>query len=346
LILHAKAPSLSIDGDLRERNIPRPEYLDLASATGASIIDFHDVEASAHPIVRAFARTSPLCGLALLGFLRRHEFDWFYATGEDIAIPLGALFRTVGLKGRLTAVIHRCDTPTRSLALRAVGYEVFRHVICLASAQRRALTCELGFPAHKVHRFDQWIDPEFFRSELAAAPSGVGEYVLACGRESRDYPTLAKAAAGLDLRFHVVASGWAPHAGFDPATGIETRENIVVRARLSYRELRDAYARARFVVVPLDRVTYAAGVTSICEGMAMGKAIVVTASPGILDYVKPEISGLLAPAGDAGALREAIRSLWNDPARCRAMGEHNRRWTLEQFATEKYVARVAGLWGR
>jgi glycosyltransferase involved in cell wall biosynthesis len=337
LLLLAKAPGPSIAGD------PRPEYRELADALGAEILDFDDVAASAHPLVRAGAWVSPLCGLALLGFLRRRAFDRFYATGEDIAIPFGALLRVAGCRGRLTAVIHRCDTPNRSQALRGLGHEVFANVVCLATAQRRALICKLGFPSRKVHRLEQWVDTEFFAPGQVAPAEGPGAYVLACGRESRDYPTLTKAASALDLRVRVVASGWAAHAGFEHATGIEAQGNIEVAHGLSYRQLREAYARARFVVAPLEGVTYPAGVTSICEAMAMGKAIVVTAAPGILDYVKPGQSGLLVPAGDAGALREAMWSLWNDPQRCQAMGEHNRRWAIEHFAMERYVAKVAGL---
>lgn len=349
LILLAKAPNPSIPEDVRVGDIPRVEYLELARAIGAEILDFHSVAASDHPLVKAARREGPLWGLAALGALRRREFDHIYATGEDIGMRLATMLHATGWYGRVTVVIHHGGTPKRKMILRLLGHSVWRNVICLSASQWRILTEDVGLPAHKVHRFDQWIDHLFYRPEEGAvseAAIAACEYALSCGRESRDYPTLQRAADGLPYRFRVVASGWAPHAGFDPATGVATTSNVSVEKEgLSYRALRDLYARARFVVAPINNVPYAAAVTSICEGMAMGKAIIASASPGIIDYVKHGVSGLLVPVGDAEALRRAVRELWEDPARCAEMGRHNRRWAEEILSTDHYVSRVAGLFG-
>ena len=343
LILLAKAPSETIPGDLRAGDIPRIEYVELALAIGAEILDFRSVKASTNPLVRAAARKGPLYGLTMLGILRRNEFDHIYATGEDIGMPLAAACHATGYYGHVTVVIHQCDTPKRRFILRALGDGAWRNVICLAYEQWRILTQEIGIPAKKVHRMNFWIDARFY-DPAAASLSGPGDYTLSCGRESRDYETLLKAASGLPYQFQVVASGWAPHAGFDPATGIQSGRNIsVLKGMLSYRELRDLYARSRFVITPLKCVNYAAGVTSICEGMAMGKAIIASDSSGIRDYVREGVSGLLVPVGDAAALQRAIRTLWEDPERCAAMGHHNRRWVEEVLSVDQYVKHVAGL---
>ena len=345
LILLAKAPAKEIPSDLKEGNIPRIEYIELARALDAVILDFHDVSASRHPAVRAARKKSPYYGLAVMGLLRRREFENIYATGEDIGMPLAALFHAVRDYGRLTVVIHQCDTPKRRLIMRALGPRIWGNVICLAEEQRRILTEELGLPRHLVHRFDQWIDPLFFTPDSADSRSESGEYAFSCGRESRDYLTLQRAAETLPYSFRVVASGWAPHAGFDAAVGITARSNVDVITGLSYRELRDAYEGSRFVIVPLNRITYAAGVTSVCEGMAMGKAIIVSDSPGIRDYVDPGISGLVVPVGDEVAMRQAIRELWENPKRCAIMGAHNRRWVEQELNVDRYVERVGGLFG-
>ena len=341
LILLAKGPDLDAAQRAERGEIPRIEYVELARAIGATILDFHDVDASKHPAVRQARARGRLYGLAALGMTRRREFDQFYVTGEDIGMPFGLMMKAARDLGRITMVVHQCGTPKRRIILRAIGHSVYRNVIVLAERQREILIDEIGYPAHKVHRFDQWLDSRFYRP----LDVPVGDYVLSCGRESRNYPMLQRAAEQATHRFRVVASGWAPHAGFDAAKNILPAGNVELVPRLSYEELREAYARARLVVVPIDRVDYAAGVTSMCEGMSMGKAIVATDSPGIRDYVLPGVSGLVVPTGDAPALARAIDELMGDDERRARMGEHNRRWIERVMNVDRYVERVAGLFG-
>jgi glycosyltransferase involved in cell wall biosynthesis len=342
LILVAKSPAPDSVAQADAGGIPRIEYIELSRALDAKVLDFHDVERSAHPAVKLARKKGLTWGLAMLGVVHRREYDHIYATGEDVGIPLGILLHAVRWYGHVTVVVHNGGTPKRRVVLRGLGHSIWRNVICLSTRQWDVLVDEVGLPAYKVHNFGQWIDESFYQPP---PQPGLGEYVFSCGRESRDYPTLQKAALGLPMRFRVVASGWAPHAGFDPATNIRAASNLEVAHGLSYRELRDAYAGARFVVVPLDRVDYAAGVTGICEAMAMGKAVIASDSPGVADYVRPGLSGLVVPTGDAAALRNAIEELWRDPARCARMGRYNREWVEEELSVTQYVSRVAGLLG-
>ena len=342
LILLAKSRDPDDPAAIARREMPRPEYVELAEALGADLVSFDDVEASPHPAVRAAWQLGARFGLAVIGLLRRREFDLIYATGEDVGLPLAALLRGVRWNGRLTMVAHQCDTPKRRFLVGALGHRVWRGIIVLASEQRRVLVHDLALPPQKVHRFGQWLDTTFFDPSLATVPSG--SYALSCGRESRDYATLEAAVSDLPYRVHVAASGWAPHAGFNAAGGVRPSSTITVSSgHLSYRELRDLYAGARFVITPLRSVTYAAGVTSICEAMAMGKAVIASDSPGIRDYVTDGVSGLVVPVGDAGALRRAIQELWESLERCAAMGERNRRWVREHAATRHYVESVVAL---
>jgi glycosyltransferase involved in cell wall biosynthesis len=343
LILLARSPDPDWARRVDAGEVPRIEYLDLANALGATIFTFHDVERSSHPAVVAARKRSLVWGLAMLGIVKRHDFDHVYTTGEDVGIPFGILVRTVRWFGHVTCVIHHGGTVKRTLALRGLGHGIWRNLICLSDRQWEVLIKEVGLPRHKVHRFAQWVDHEFF-SESAARPHA-SDYVLSCGRESRDYPTLQNAARGMSVKFHVVASGWGRGGTFDPALNVEPASNIEIKQGLPHRELRDAYAGARFVVVPLDKVDYAAGVTSMCEAMAMGKALVVSASPGVADYVKHDETGLVVPVGDAAAMRDAVQTLWNDPARCARMGQSGRRWVEAEFTVPRYVGRVSGLLG-
>jgi hypothetical protein len=52
------------------------------------------------------------------------------------------------------------------------------------------------------------------------------------------------------------------------------------------------------------------------------------------------VTGLYVPIGDAGALRTAVLSLWNDPARARQMGLDARAHALKYHSLEMFTATV------
>src|SRR5438132_962294 len=91
-----------------------------------------------------------------------------------------------------------------------------------------------------------------------------------------------------------------------------------------YAQLRDLYRRARLVVVPLIETDFQAGITTVLEAMAMGKAIITTATAGRSEVIIDGETGMLVPPGDAPALREAIERLLNDPGERQRLGESAR----------------------
>ena len=74
------------------------------------------------------------------------------------------------------------------------------------------------------------------------------------------------------------------------------------------------------------------------EAMATGRAIVTTDAPGCRETVIEGENGLLVPVGDVDALTEAMRTLANDPARCRAMGERSLQIARARYDVEKVNA--------
>jgi glycosyltransferase involved in cell wall biosynthesis len=69
------------------------------------------------------------------------------------------------------------------------------------------------------------------------------------------------------------------------------------------------YERAAIVVAPSRREGY--GVV-VREAMAWGRPVVATAVGGLVDAVDDGATGLLVPAGDGAALREALERLLGD----------------------------------
>jgi glycosyltransferase involved in cell wall biosynthesis len=140
-----------------------------------------------------------------------------------------------------------------------------------------------------------------------------------------------------------VASGWSPGAGYSDARGIAADTNISVERNVSFARLRELYDNSRLAIVPLQNVQYAAGVTGIVEAMAMGRATIVSASPGIVDYTADGKSGRLVQVGDVEGMCSAVRQIWNEPGVLAEMGAHNRRWVEQEINTDAYVEAVVNL---
>jgi glycosyltransferase involved in cell wall biosynthesis len=126
-----------------------------------------------------------------------------------------------------------------------------------------------------------------------------------------------------------------------PVEDLLTRPNpnITVERR-TLPELRDLYARSRFVVVPLLPSRSDNGVTVILEAMAMGKAVVCSATAGQVDVIEDGVTGLFVPVGDPAALRAAMVALWRDPERARAIGARARAYVERYHTLERFCSNV------
>jgi glycosyltransferase involved in cell wall biosynthesis len=330
-VLIGRKPPQSLLADVDRGLAPRPEYLELARALKADIIsaDYW------HPRFAGIADKAPFFASSFAAFLHSRRYDVIYTTSEDLAMRVAPLLRFSAWRGRLVAVVHTCISERRKAYLRMLGPRTFHGIICVSEAQRDILVADVGFPAEKVHPIFNWVDTDFFRP--GPESRGEGCYVFSCGLTGRDYPTLLAAAKQCSMPFRFAASGPDGLAGLtEPPANVD-----VLRRFIPFSELREIYAAARFAVVPLHSVQYAAGVTGLVEAMSAGLAVVVTDSPGIAEYLRDADPGLVVPPGDPGAMAAAIRTLWEQPDRCREIGARNRQWCERNATLQGFVRRVS-----
>jgi len=141
----------------------------------------------------------------------------------------------------------------------------------------------------------------------------------------------------------VLAGGYADAREKRPGGLERVPHNVRMLPRVSTVQLRDLYAQASFVVLPVHDVIYPAGVTAALEAMCMARAVVATRSRGLSDYLVDGETCLLVDAGDRDGLRDAIRRLASDAALARRLGDNGRARIEAEFNQRAYVEQLADL---
>ena len=151
---------------------------------------------------------------------------------------------------------------------------------------------------------------------------------------------MIEAARGLpDVEFKLAAaSPWSKHS--NRTESIDLPGNVTAR-RYEYAELRDLYASSRLVVVPLLETDFQAGITTILEAMAMGKAVVVTKTTGQGDVVIDGETGLYVSPGDATSLRIAISRLISEAEFASRLGANGRKWVEDHASLDLWSGKIA-----
>jgi glycosyltransferase involved in cell wall biosynthesis len=271
-------------------------------------------------------------------FLVRHQYDAVISWAERLGLPFAAMLKATGSATAHVAIASWISKPKKAWLLKRVHTHIDR-LVTGSSRQRDFAVRVIGMPPHKVKHLPLYVDQRFFRPIVRDT-----DMICAAGREMRDYPTLVDAVAGLDLRCHIAAG---PHRGklerwvksIDPRALPPT----ISVGKLSYVELREVYARSKFVVVPLLETDTDNGVTTILEAMAMGKAVICSRTVGQVDVLEDGVTGIFVPPGDAVALRQAIEFLRRRPSVAARMGLAGRKRIEERHTIDNYMTALRGI---
>jgi glycosyltransferase involved in cell wall biosynthesis len=285
--------------------------------------------------------------LALQVHRRRDEYDVLVSWGERLSLSLMALDQVSGRTKPHVALISQFSKPNVDIPMRLLGRQL-RAAIVFSSVQRDYAIAHRLFAPEQLFQVRYCVDEVFYQPR-----PGAGDIICSVGAEMRDYLTLFRALESTPLRCHVAADVVRVPGRFrlvrDRRIHVEELQatpnpNITV-GRKTLPELRDLYARSRFVVVPLLQSHSDNGITVILEAMAMGKAVISTATIGQVDVIEDGVTGILVPVGDAEALRRAMVDLWNDPDRARAIGERARAWVERYHTMERFRANISAALG-
>ncbi len=317
----------------------RQEFVEIARKLGGDILSFTSAAAVRGGWYRRLFAKRPIVGSILAFLPQRNRYRVIYTTGEDVAFPLAMALKLLGWNGRIISRIHNMS-PRKHRLLKAIGPGIFAALVTSSRRQATELLEVAGFPPDKVHSVSKWVDDRLYVP--ADAPvANQPPRVIACGAENRDYALLQRVAPAVDARFEVYGHGFFGENAARLARGADTPANVVFQPRVSAIELARAYREADVVMLPLNDVNYSAGVTGMMEGMAAGRPVVVTATPGLAEYLVALPAECIVPPGDDAAMAQALRALLADRAKRDRLGAEHRAWIEANASLDGYVAFVA-----
>lgn len=263
-----------------------------------------------------------------------------YATGETWGLPVGVtgmLQRQRRFKHVIYA--HRVFSPAWLRFLRLTRHWLaVDGWICVNRRQAELLRATLGAGGKPIAVVSQGVDMSFFDPDKAQPPQG-RPYILAVGAEMRNYALLFEAVRGLDVEVVVKASSAWMASGRSQLASIPPNVKVITE-RLSYVELRDLYAGAALVVVPLHETPQAAGITTILEGMAMSKCILATQSSGLPDGLLNGHNCVLVQS-ELQQLNHAITRLITDDGYRNTIACNGRRFVSENYTLEHHAQQIS-----
>jgi glycosyltransferase involved in cell wall biosynthesis len=310
---------------------PCPEYLRLEERHEVELLDWSRLGPW------ACARSPHVSAAHAAAALQRiSNFDAVFSDGEHVGVPLAMAMRARRVARHHLMLGHHITTGPKRLVFRWLRPQArISRILLHSRRQIEIASAELGIARDRLCFLPYFADTDFWHPR----PTLSEALIVSAGREHRDYVTLARAFGDMPVRVFIATASL-----FSPSATQAQPDAWPVNFTTGFADhttLRDWYARAAVVAVPLVPTDFQAGVTTILEAMAMAKPVVVSATSGQRDVVQDGVTGVMVPPRDAIALRESVERLLANPAERARLGANARQAVLEAFSLDGYAAALA-----
>ncbi|MGA7244416.1 MAG: glycosyltransferase family 4 protein [Terracidiphilus sp.] len=317
---------------------PRPWLLDIPA--DLTLLDQRFLTSPPRWRLAVYRKIPIWAAQALEAFRVKRGYDVVFAWGaEPAALSFALMLKLTRTRVPFVTLFSWISPPKKARFLRLVHSHI-TSLILPSPLQREFAVKRLGIPEQKAIEIPWCIDEQFWQSASGAKP----DMICSTGREMRDFETLIKALDGTGIRCHIAArlvrgknDRWRQTLG-DVGDKTDLPGNVTIGS-MTPVEVRELYARSRFVVLPLYPCDNDSGITCLLEAWSMSRPVICSQIDGQRGAIDPGQNGLFVPVRDAEALRKAIVDLWNRPDEATRMGaegrqavEKNRR--LDRFAEE------------
>jgi rhamnosyl/mannosyltransferase len=271
---------------------------------------------------------------------------WVRRTDSDLIHlhmpnPPGEVAALLGRRGRPIVASYHADIVRQARfepAYRPLLGACFSRAAAIVTGTQRLADTSPALRGHgsKVRVIPHAVDVERFRPDAvdsgrrAAIRERYGRpLVISVGRlvYYKGYDLLIEAARGLNAQVVIVGEGPERAALDARAAGVP---NVQLTGRLDEDDLVAHLAAADLFVLPSTSRAESFGI-AVAEAQAMGLPAVVTdTGSGTVEAVEDGVTGLVVPAGDVPALRDALAGLIADEPRRRSMAEAARPRAIER----------------
>jgi glycosyltransferase involved in cell wall biosynthesis len=334
----AKYPNMEQEIAMGQR--PRLDYFALCDRLGATYLDYDAPWMHHHRMVHRLEeqlRLDVYWAKQIARRVQEQQHDVVLSMSERVGIPLSYM---MSRRVKHVVILHHPMSPIKLRLIKTL--QTLRRwdtILALSRAEAKALEGTFHLGPDQVQVLHEAIDAKFYRPFEETHPGDKQDYILSLGVSSRDYPTLIRAMHELP---HVSCQISATSAWARRGTGYEDEvipDNVHIKSYDHPSTIRDAYARSRFIVIPLRRhlSQWSAGSASVLQPQAMGKSVIATRTPGMPDYVLDGETGILVEGGNPAAMAEAIDFLWSNPEKAAAMGRRAHEWVEANFSLDKWL---------
>ncbi len=319
-------------------------------------LHFHAVEINDYGLFKYPDYTLPL-SVKMAEVSRDHKLDILhvhYAVPHATAAILARSMLAPHQQPRVVTTLHGTDT---TLLGRDAGYgPAIRHALVFSDAvttvsaylkdQTRQLL-DIDRPIDVIHNFFAPRPPRRSRRQMRAELGLHDEVMILHAsnlRPLKRIDLLLETAARIRPResFKLVILAGEPFAPFaDEVRRLGLKDRIIVREKVN--DIEDYLQAADLGLFTSDMESFC---LSILEAMCFACPSVSTRVGGIPEVVQDNVTGILVPPGDAGALARSVELLIQDAARRAALGRTAQSVARERFSAEVIVPRYEALYRR
>lgn len=271
--------------------------------------------------------------------------------------PLGEAAALVGARGRPIVASYHADVVRQARfepVYRPLVHACLRRasVVVVGSARLADTSPALGRHGSKTRVIPFGVDIHRYRAD-APDPSRVEQFrrrygapiVISVGRlvYYKGYEHLIEAARGVDASFVIVGDG--PERERIEAAARDVR-NVHLAGGLGEDDLIAHLAAADCFALASTSRAEAFGI-AVAEAQAMSLPAVVTdTGSGTVEAVEDGVTGLVVPASDPVALREAVLRILGDDEQRRAMGAAGRERAVARHSLADRAREMRDLYER
>jgi glycosyltransferase involved in cell wall biosynthesis len=319
--------------------LPRQDYAVLAEELDAQLVTpVHKGEKPA-----GWSRKMRLLAkVAWTGFSKRHEYDVIISDVDRVGLLLALLFKVSRTRKRHLVICHgKMAHRVDKHIVKYLGlHKYMDRFVCYGPEIARQISESIPVSDSQVVTLWHAADHRFWKPlEVEPRPK-----VVSAGLFQRDYPTLIEAVRDMGITLEIAGhSPWVPEKTRALTDGV-IPDNVRLGS-YDYASLRELYASALCVAVPLIEHDTQAGSLVVYEAMAMGKPVIVTRTRGqaAMGLIEDGQTGFYVEPGDIAGWQKALGFLHEHPDEALRIGQNARRAVENGLNLDAFVKQFAAL---